>query len=95
MNLQQIVRLEGEGNYTQFFFADGSRLMVALTLKRILTRLPPDQFARLHRKHVVNWAFVAHIRLNDSVVLLTNGDEISIARRRVFALKQEVRSTKN
>lgn len=95
VSLQQIVRLESVGNYTQFFFADGSRLMVALTLKRLQNRLPPGQFTRLHRKHVINWAFVAHIRLRDSVVRLTTGDEISIARRRVASLKREVRSTKN
>lgn len=95
VSLQQIVRLEGEGNYTQFFFADGSRLVVALTLKRLLARLPTGQFVRLHRKHVVNWAFIAGIRQRNHVVVLFTGDEISIARRRLPSLMKEVRMGKN
>ena len=34
MPMHRIVRLEGEGNYTLFHFADGSQLMVSLTLKK-------------------------------------------------------------
>ncbi len=95
VNFQQIVRLESEGNYTQFFFADGSRLVVALTLKRLIARLPTGQFVRLHRKHIINRAFITGVRQSVHVVILASGDEISIARRRVSSLKREVRFTKN
>jgi two-component system, LytTR family, response regulator len=53
----QIVWLEGIGNYTSCVFADGSQLVVALTLKRLFDRMPASQFVRLHRKHLINRAF--------------------------------------
>jgi two-component system, LytTR family, response regulator len=90
VSLQQIIRLEGDGNYTTFFFADGSRLMVALTIKRLLARVPADKFIRIHRKHLINRAFVAGIQEGSFSIDLSNGDSISIARRRVTALRQEI-----
>jgi two-component system, LytTR family, response regulator len=91
INLQQIVRPEGIGNYTICMFADGSQLMVALTIKRLLNRIPSGQFVRLHRKHLVNRAFITGVRPTAYVVDLSNGDKIAIARRRVGALMEEVR----
>jgi DNA-binding LytR/AlgR family response regulator len=91
VNIQQIVRLEGIGNYTICVFADGSQLMVALTIKCLLTRIPTGQFVRVHRKHLVNWVFITGVWPTTYMVTLSNGDEICIARRRMGALMQETR----
>jgi DNA-binding LytR/AlgR family response regulator len=95
IDFQEIIRLEGEGNYTVCFFADGSRLLVALTLKRLLARIPAGLFVRLHRKHVVNRAFITGVRAAAHLVDLSNGDAVSISRRRVGTLKREARSKEN
>jgi two-component system, LytTR family, response regulator len=94
VNVEQIVRLESEGNYTVFFFADGSRLLMAATLKRLMARIPADQFVRLHRKHLVNRTFITAIRPDDFAVDLSNGDAVSIARRRVSTMKRETKVLK-
>ncbi len=88
VDLCQIVRLEGIGNYTTFFFADGSTLLVALTLKRLHNRLPLGSFVRLHRKHLVNRTHVASIQPVLLTVRLTNGDSLKIARRRAEEIRQ-------
>ena len=58
MPMHKIVRLEGEGNYTLFHFADGTRLMVSLTLKTLESRLSSAVFARAHKKNIVNMLYL-------------------------------------
>jgi two-component system, LytTR family, response regulator len=85
----QIVRLEGIGNYTTCVFADGSRLLVALTLKRLHDRMPPGAFLRLHRKHLVNRGYVATNQPDEYWLRLTNGDRVAVARRRAETVLRE------
>ncbi len=91
--LTQIVRLEGEGNYTTCIFADGSQLVVALTLKRLANRLPDGQFLRSHRKHLINRAFIEAVQRHTATIQLANGDCVSIARRRANGLFHAFRQT--
>ncbi len=91
VDLRQIVRLEGIGNYTTFFFADGSTLLVAITIKRLQNRMPTGTFVRLHRKHLVNRSHVASIQPLLLTVRLTNGDSLKIARRRAVEIRQTMR----
>ena len=90
VSLDQIIRLEGEGNYTTCVFADGSALMVALTIKRLQDRIPAGLFVRPHKKHLLNRAHVADVSTNTFIVSLDNGDKVDIARRRVSAFKREM-----
>jgi two-component system, LytTR family, response regulator len=87
-----IVRLEGDGNYTTFWFADGTYLFVAVTLKRFESRLSNEQFVRVHRKHLVNRAYVEAIDMSLQRLTLTTGEEIEIARRRVQHAKEAFQS---
>jgi DNA-binding LytR/AlgR family response regulator len=90
VSFDQIVRLEGVGNYTSCVFAGGSALLVALTLRRLADRIPAGAFVRPHRKHLVNRAFIVRIRRDDPVVQLTNGERLEIARRRIWQLRREL-----
>ncbi|MEZ0540937.1 LytR/AlgR family response regulator transcription factor [Fibrella arboris] len=91
MPMHQIVRLEGEGNYTMFHFSDGSRLMVSLTLKKMATRLAPGVFARPHKKNIVNLLYLdeAHPSRHQLSVQLTNGDRIDVSRRKASLFFQQ------
>ncbi len=81
--LPQIIRLEGEGNYTNLFFTDGSALLVALSLKRLADRLPAGAFLRPHRKHLINRQYIEAVHKARFVVELTNGDTLEVSRRRI------------
>ena len=91
MAFSQIVRLEGIGNYTTCVFADGTRLLVALTIKRLNDRIPPGAFLRLHRKHLVNRGYVAASQPDEYWLRLTNGDMVAIARRRAGLVSRETK----
>ncbi len=82
VSVQHIVRLEGQQNYTCCYFSNGTMLMVALTLKVLLDRLPPNALVRLHRKHAVNPSFVTEWNSLGSFVRLHNGETFTISRRR-------------
>ena len=88
-----IVRLEGEGNYTVFHFADGSQLMVSLTLKRMESRLSPRVFVRPHKKSIINLLYLKSIDPDGQQlsVSLVNGDRIDVSRRKASRFIKQVR----
>lgn len=92
MPMHKIVRLEGEGNYTLFHFADGTRLMVSLTLKKMESRLSPGLFARPHKKNIVNLLYLEEQSLNrhQHTVQLANGDRIEVSRRKASHFFRQV-----
>lgn len=81
IGFDRIVRLEGQGNYTLVHLSDGSHLLVALTLKRLVARLPAPTFVRLHRKHIINRQYVVAFQPNHQQVCLKAGETIGISRR--------------
>jgi len=50
----QLLYLEGGGNYMSFVMADGRKILSRLTITEALTLLPADVFARVHRSYIVN-----------------------------------------
>lgn len=98
MPAHRIVRLEGEGNYTLFHFADGSQLMVSLTLKKMQSRLPANVFVRLHKKNIINLMYLNEIHpdrvstgKSQLSVSLLNGDRVEVSRRKASEFIQQVR----
>ncbi len=92
MPMHQIVRLEGEGNYTLFHFCDGTRLMVSLTLKKMQARLSPTLFARLHKKNIINLMYLddIHNGATQMSVSLINGDRVDVSRRKAPLFIEQV-----
>ncbi len=86
--VSQIIRFEGEGNYTHCHFREGPPLLVALSLKVFAKRMPAGAFVRVHRKHLLNLACVASISYRTPLITLTNGEQIPVARRRVSELRR-------
>ena len=93
MPMHRIVRLEGEGNYTVFHFADGSQLMVSLTLKKMESRLSPRVFVRPHKKSIINLLYLESIDPDrqQMSVNLVNGDRIEVSRRKASRFIKQVR----
>lgn len=98
MPMHQIVRLEGEGNYTVFHFADGSHLMVSLTLKRMESRLSPKVFVRPHKKNIINLMYLQGVHPEGAsfgrpqlCASLVNGHRIEVSRRKATQFIRQVR----
>lgn len=83
----EIIRCEGESNYTKFFIEGGKSLMVSHTLKDYETILNDYGFVRVHKSHLVNMKYVSRMD-RDGFLWLSNGQSVPVSRRR----KEEVMS---
>jgi len=83
----EIIRCEGESNYTKFFLEGGKPLMVSHTLKDYESILGDYGFVRVHKSHLVNMKYVAKMD-RDGFLWLQNGQSVPVSRRR----KEEVMS---
>lgn len=81
----EIIRLEGENNYTRFYFANQKPMLVSRTLKEYEDILTEHDFIRAHKSHLVNKKFVKHLD-KEGLLWLTDGSHIVVSRRK----KEEV-----
>ena len=72
VKMEDIVRLRGNGNFTDLYLSDGSKKMVCRFLKHF-TEILPFPFLRVHKSHIINVNFVksynkgGYVILNDQV----------------------------
>lgn len=88
----EIIRLEGESNYTRLFFTDKKPLLVSKTLKEYDELLTEYGFIRVHKSHIVNRKHVINYT-SDGQLTLSDQSKVEISRRRkdevIQALKQQ------
>lgn len=79
----EIIRCQGEGNYSHIYYAGNKHLLVARTLVEFEELLSEFGFLRIHKSHLVNLKQVkSYIRRKGGRVLLSNGETIPVSRRR-------------
>jgi len=86
VQIEDVIRLESDINYTRFYFQDGSKLMVTKTLKEFDKMLSDHSFIRIHQSHLVNTNFIKEYTKQDGKLVLKNGDRISVSSRKKSAL---------
>lgn len=83
IEVNKIIRCQGEGNYSHIYFEGNKHLLVAKTLVEFEDLLQEYSFIRVHKTHLVNLKHVITYVKNDGGILkLSNGDEVPISRRR-------------
>jgi two-component system LytT family response regulator len=82
----EIIRLEGENNYTRFIFNDRKPMLVSKTLKEYDDLLKPYGFLRVHKSYIVNRHFIVSIE-REGYIKMKDGLLVEISRRR----REEVR----
>ena len=92
VSVDEIVRLEGSGNYTNFFLKDGTKMLVSRTLKEYETLLDGQSFVRVHKSCIVNLGFVRKFFVKKEGELeLTDGQQVKISRRRAQMFMDRIR----
>ncbi|MBT8229302.1 MAG: LytTR family DNA-binding domain-containing protein [Bacteroidia bacterium] len=80
--IDQIIRLEAMGNYTNFHFVNEPKLLVTKTLKEF-ERILPDHFLRVHQSHLVNRNHIkAYIKTEGGYLLMNDGSHVAVAVRK-------------
>ncbi|WP_430431931.1 LytTR family transcriptional regulator DNA-binding domain-containing protein [Oceanicaulis sp.] len=80
---EEIIRIQGAGDYVDVVFADGRTVLYTLTLTALEGKLPAA-FLRVHRSHIVNTAHVERLEREPGGgghLVLTTGAQAPVSRR--------------
>ena len=81
--IEDIIRCQGEKNYTWFYLKDGRKLLVSQTLKEYVDLLEDAHFFRVHQSHLINLHQVQKYSRRDGGYIVTSDKEqIPVARNR-------------
>ena len=82
--VDQILYLTADGNYTQIYFKDGRQLLVCRTLAALEVSLNKyEQFVRVHRSHTINLHWLRrYVRGKGGYVILETGATVNISATR-------------
>jgi two-component system LytT family response regulator len=79
LRMEEIVRLQGNGNYTDVFLRDGSKKVACRFLKHYAEILPLP-FLRVHRSHILNLECVkAYHRKDGGYAVLLDKTEVEVS----------------
>lgn len=90
VELQEIIRLQAESNYTRIFL-NGSKMFVsAKTLKEYDELLNEYHFIRVHKSHLIN---PAHITSYDraGILNMSDGSKVEVSRRKKDVLQKALK----
>jgi two-component system, LytTR family, response regulator len=82
INIKDIVRMEGDNNYTHIFMHSGDKMTVAKTIKSYEELLAGVNFFRVHKKHLINLNFMNRFIKSDNKVLMDDNLKLEVSRRR-------------
>lgn len=89
VQLNEIIRLQAESNYTHIFLSGNKVFVSAKTLKEYDEILQKHKFLRVHKSHLVN---PAHIEAYDrqGILTMSDGSRVEVARRKKDFLHQSL-----
>jgi two-component system, LytTR family, response regulator len=78
-----ILRCQANGNFTDFYFTDGSQKMICRPLRHYEALLTDAGFMRVHKSHLVNLDYVtAYKKGKGGILILTDGHEVDVSAQR-------------
>jgi len=81
--VEDIIRCESEGNYTNFYFKDKKKLMVSRTLKEFDEMLSSQGFFRIHQSHLINVNYLVKYNKSDGgYAVMSDGSQAPISRNK-------------
>lgn len=83
VEISEITRCEGEGNYTHIYLNNGSAILASKTLKEFDELLSEHNFLRTHQSHLINLNEVkSYIKSDGGYIKMKDGASVSISRQR-------------
>ncbi|WP_394758343.1 LytR/AlgR family response regulator transcription factor [Flavobacterium sp.] len=84
VKMEDIVRLRGNGNFTDLYLSNGSKKMVCRFLKHF-SEILPFPFLRVHKSHIINVNFVKSYNKGGYIVLYDDAEiEVSATYKEEF-----------
>lgn len=76
IKLADIIYIESLDDYLKLYLKDQKPVIARLTMKAMLEKLPPAQFARVHRSYIVSFNYVESVR---NKIITINAVEIPLS----------------
>ena len=87
IDINTIIRIEADSNYSRLFFTNGKTLLVAKVLRYFDEVLIKNNFIRIHKTHLINSHFIT--RFSNNKVYLQNEEYKPVSKgKKSFFLKQ-------
>ncbi len=81
--INDVIHLEAQSNYTNIFFKNKPKIIVSKTLKELEDLLPSDIFFRVHHSYLINLNYIKkYIRGDGGQIELENGILVDVSRRK-------------
>ncbi len=83
VEIGNIIRCESNINYTYFYFADGSKMLVTKTLKEYDGMLSDYGFYRVHQSHLINIDHLKeYVKIDGGYLKMFDGSSVPISTRK-------------
>lgn len=79
--IKNIIRVEGDRNYSYIYLKDGSKKLVTKTLSDLEALLANKGLFRCHRSHLVNFSKISDVK-SHLYLIMSDGVEVPISRRK-------------
>jgi two-component system, LytTR family, response regulator len=93
VNVNDIIRCESEGHYTNFVLSDKRRLLVSVSLKYYEDLLPSEVFVRVHHSHLININHVVRfLKVDGGYAVMSDNSQVEISRRKKDSFLQRLQN---
>jgi hypothetical protein len=82
IKINDIIRIEAKGNYSQIFMIDREYPILYNKCIVDFKNELQDDFIRTHKSHLINKRYIKKSINNNSILILNDGTEISVSRRK-------------
>jgi len=80
IKVNNIIRCEGERNYTRVFYQNGTSVLISRTLLEFDQLLVPHGFCRIHRSHLVNLKYVErYLKTDGGIVEMSDKSQLRVS----------------
>ncbi|MEO8886219.1 MAG: LytTR family DNA-binding domain-containing protein [Mucilaginibacter sp.] len=92
IDVDDIVSLQADSNYTIIHMKDMQKLVISKTLKDFEELLDENQFARIHKSYIVNLKYIKeYSTIDGGIVKMSDGNQWSISRRQLDAFLEKMK----
>jgi two-component system, LytTR family, response regulator len=83
VNVNDIIRCESSGQYTEFYFEEAKRIVISKSLKEYEELLEPYGFIRPHHSHLINTNKILRFdKINGGSLIMEDQTEVPVSHRK-------------
>ncbi|MBL0012917.1 MAG: response regulator transcription factor [Flavobacterium sp.] len=91
--VSDIIRCEGEDNYTTFYIKNNKPIVISKTLKEYEELLSEYGFERIHQKHLINLAYLkSYVKKEGGYIVMSDNKQLPISQRKKERLQELIKA---